>query len=60
MAPLLIERAQELHALCKPGAALILSGLLTEDVEAVSEAYGRFGAVETRTDGEWAALRVRT
>lgn len=60
MAPLLIERAPELHALCKPGSALILSGLLTEDVEAVSEAYGRFGAVETRTDGEWAALRVRT
>jgi ribosomal protein L11 methyltransferase len=60
MAPLLIERADELAALCAPDAVLILSGLLTEDVDAVSQAYGRFGAVEARTDGEWAALRVRT
>ena len=59
MAPLLIERAEELAALCATDAVLILSGLLTEDVEAVSQAYGRFGAVETRTDGEWAALRIR-
>ena len=60
MAPLLIERADELAALGAQDAVLILSGLLTDDVEAVSRAYGRFGAVEARTDGEWAALRVRT
>jgi ribosomal protein L11 methyltransferase len=58
MAPLLIERAGELHALCAPGGSLILSGLLQEDVEAVARAYA-FGGVEPRLDGEWAALRVR-
>jgi ribosomal protein L11 methyltransferase len=60
MAPLLIERADELAALCAQDAILILSGLLTEDVDAVSTAYANHGAVETRTDGEWAALRIRT
>jgi ribosomal protein L11 methyltransferase len=60
MAPLLIERAEELAALGAPDAVLILSGLLTEDVDAVTAAYAGHGAVESRTDGEWAALRVRT
>lgn len=60
MAPLLIARADELAALGAEDAVLILSGLLTEDVGAVSHAYGSFGAVESRTDGEWAALRIRT
>jgi ribosomal protein L11 methyltransferase len=58
MAPLLIERAGELRSLCAKGATLILSGLLAEDVEAVSAAYA-FGAIEHRLDREWAALRVR-
>jgi ribosomal protein L11 methyltransferase len=58
MAPLLIERAAELRAACAPGATLILSGLLAEDVDAVSRTYA-FGAVEPRLDGEWAALRIR-
>lgn len=58
MAPLLIERSAELRHLCAPAATLILSGLLTEDVDAVSRAYSA-GAVDVQTDGEWAALRVR-
>lgn len=58
MAPLLVERADELRAICAPGGTLMLSGLLVEDVEAVSRAYA-FGAVEHRFDSEWAALRVR-
>lgn len=60
MAPLLIERAEELAALCAKDAVLVLSGLLTEDVEAVTAAFAKHGTVEPRTDGEWAALRVRT
>jgi ribosomal protein L11 methyltransferase len=60
MAPLLIERADELAALGAEHAVLILSGLLTEDVDAVTAAYAKHGTVEARTDGEWAALRVRT
>ena len=58
MAPLLVERARELCSLGAPGASLILSGLLAEDVPAVAAAYAA-GTVETRLDGEWAALRVR-
>lgn len=58
MAPLLIERADELRRLCAPRATLVLSGLLADDVDAVSSAYA-FGAVDVRSDGEWAALRVR-
>ncbi len=58
MAPLLVERADEIRRLCAPGATLVLSGLLAEDVHAVSEAYA-FGRVDVRADGEWAALRVR-
>lgn len=60
MAPLLLERAGELAGLCAPAGVLILSGLLTDDVEAVAAAFATHGAVEPRTDGEWAALRVRT
>ena len=59
MAPLLVERADELRALGAPGATLVLSGLLSEDVQILDGAYARFGAVEVRLDGEWAALRVR-
>ena len=58
MAPLLIERSAELRALCAHGATLILSGLLAEDVPAVTDAYAA-GTVEARVDGEWAALRIR-
>jgi ribosomal protein L11 methyltransferase len=59
MAPLLVERSAELTALGRPGAALVLSGLLVDDVAAVAAAFAHGGAVETRTLGEWAALRVR-
>jgi ribosomal protein L11 methyltransferase len=58
MAPLLVERSAELRSLGAPGATLILSGLLTDDVETVANAFGA-GDVEPRVDGEWAALRVR-
>ncbi|HET9316845.1 MAG TPA: 50S ribosomal protein L11 methyltransferase [Vicinamibacteria bacterium] len=58
MAPLLVERSAELRSVCAPGATLILSGLLAQDVPAVAEAYAA-GAVDARVDGEWAALRVR-
>lgn len=58
MAPLLIERSGELRSACAPGATLILSGLLAEDVPAVADAYAT-GTVEVRGHGEWAALRVR-
>jgi ribosomal protein L11 methyltransferase len=60
MAPLLIERAAEIRALLAPGAALVLSGLLVNDVRDVSAAYAASGAPDERRDGEWAALVYET
>jgi ribosomal protein L11 methyltransferase len=56
-APLLIERAPEIEALCAPRAALVLSGVLQADLPAVLEAYRRRGTPRERSDGEWAALQ---
>jgi len=59
-APLLIERAWELAAACRPGADLVLAGVLVDQVEAVREAFASFAdSVDVRTDGEWAALVLR-
>jgi ribosomal protein L11 methyltransferase len=55
-APLLVERRHEILALAAP--AIVLSGLLATDAEAVREAYERAGRIEVRRDGEWAALLV--
>jgi len=70
MALLLVDRAAEIRALVAPGGALVLSGLLVEDVPFVRDAFeGRGLATEPRGDataaraaanviveGEWAAL----
>lgn len=58
-APLLRARRAEIGALAAPGGALVLSGLLATDARDVAAAYARVGVVETRLDGEWAALRIR-
>lgn len=60
MAPLLLERCAELVRLSRPGATLVLSGLLRDDVARVRGAYALAGSTEVRTDGEWAAILVRT
>jgi len=59
MAPLLLERRDELVRLLAPRAALVLSGLLLADVTEVSQAYAGLGPPSTETDGEWAALVFR-
>jgi ribosomal protein L11 methyltransferase len=56
MALFLIDRALEVRALVAPGGALVLSGLLLDDVAPVREAYADCGAPRERTLGEWAAL----
>ena len=60
-APLLIERAAELAGACRAGGDLVLAGILTGDAAAVRDAFTPFaaGAVDVRTDGEWAALVFR-
>jgi len=56
MAPLLIERAAEITALLAPGGALVLSGLLVDDLKDVAPSYSTCGRPRERRDGEWAAL----
>jgi ribosomal protein L11 methyltransferase len=62
MALLLVDRAAEIRALLAPGGALVLSGLLVEDVPFVRAAFERDGtATRCReasviVEGEWAAL----
>ncbi len=56
MALFLIDRAEEVQALVAPGGALVLSGLLLDDVPPVREAYAASGTPREHTLGEWAAL----
>jgi ribosomal protein L11 methyltransferase len=56
MALLLIDRVDEISRLVAPGGALVVSGLLLEDVAPVRDAYACLGTPRQRTLGEWAAL----
>jgi ribosomal protein L11 methyltransferase len=69
MALLLVDRAAEIRALLAPGGALVLSGLLVEDVPFVRHSFATCvttgpgggataarGSESVRVDGEWAAL----
>ena len=56
MALLLVDRATEIRGLLAPGGALVLSGLLVEDVPFVRDAFAACGTPGQRVDGEWAAL----
>ena len=56
MALLLVDRAAEIRALLAPGGALVLSGLLVEDVPYVRDAFAACGIPRLHVDGEWAAL----
>jgi ribosomal protein L11 methyltransferase len=59
-ASVLVPLAPEFPARIAPGGALILSGLLTSDVEAITRAYRAVGfEIDARRDeDEWAALRL--
>ena len=56
---LLLDRREEIEALRTPAGALVLGGMLVDDVPAVREAYRATGVLDLRTDGEWAALVAR-
>jgi ribosomal protein L11 methyltransferase len=56
MALLLVDRAAEIRGLLAPGGALVLSGLLVDDLPFVGEAFAPCGRPRVRRDGEWAAL----
>ena len=56
-----IELAEALASAIRPGGALVVSGFLLKDEEAVRRAYaGAGGAVEGRQEeGDWVTLRLR-
>jgi ribosomal protein L11 methylase PrmA len=56
MTLLLVDRADEIQCLLAPGGALLLSGLLVDDVGCVREAFAACGSPAVQVDGEWAAL----
>jgi hypothetical protein len=56
MALLLIDRAEEVQALVAPGGALVLCGLLLDDVPPVRAAFAASGTPREQRLGEWAAL----
>jgi ribosomal protein L11 methyltransferase len=58
-APLLLAQREALAAVVRPGGAVVLSGLLLEDVPDVRAAYEGMGPAIVSTDGEWASLLVR-
>jgi ribosomal protein L11 methyltransferase len=59
MAPLLLERRDELAALLSPTGTLVLSGLLLSDLHEVVPAYAQVGSPRREEDGDWAALVFR-
>lgn len=56
MAPLLIERRDEISRLLAPKGRLVLSGLLLTDLADVESAYRDFLRLARPVEGEWAAL----
>jgi ribosomal protein L11 methyltransferase len=58
-AAVLQGRRSELGGVVAKAGALVLSGLLTEDVGAIRDEYEDIGTVAVREDGEWAAVVVR-
>jgi ribosomal protein L11 methyltransferase len=56
MALLLVDRSAEIRSLLAPGGALVLSGLLLDDLPFVRGAFAACGTPTVRLDGEWGAL----
>ena len=56
MALLLIDRAPEIRSLLAPGGALVLSGLLVEDLPSSARPSRPAARPTERLEGEWAAL----
>jgi len=58
-AAVLRGRRLELGQVLAPGGALVLSGLLVEDVPGITAEFADLGDVTVNEDGEWAAVVVR-
>jgi ribosomal protein L11 methyltransferase len=53
----LVDRCDEIAALGAP--SVVLSGLLTSDLDAVRRSYAGLGSLDVRTDGEWGAVLLQ-
>jgi ribosomal protein L11 methyltransferase len=56
---LLVRSAARLTELVAPGGTLIVSGLMTEERDAVRSAFSTFSVVWTSHEDEWAALAMK-
>jgi ribosomal protein L11 methyltransferase len=55
-APLLVERSDEILGLVAPGGRLVLSGLLSSELQEIETTYRAFPILSRTIAGEWGAL----
>ena len=56
----LVRYAAELRSLVMDGGYLILSGFAPQDVAVIQMAFSGLTAIDVQTDGEWAAVALRS
>ncbi len=59
LAPVLIELADELQRVTKPGGTIVLAGLVNDQLDRVRTAFDRSLTVATTADGPWRCLVLR-
>lgn len=59
LAPVLIELADDLQRVAKPGGTIVLAGLIDEQRERVTAAFERSELLATTSDGSWCSLVLR-
>ena len=55
----LVRYAAELRSLVKEGGYLIVSGFAPADIAVIEAAFAGLAVIDTKTDGDWAALTLR-
>ena len=56
----LVRYAAELRSLVADGGYLILSGFAPQDVAVIQMAFSGLTSIDVQTDGEWAAVALRS
>ena len=59
LAPVLIELADDLQRVTQPGGAILLAGLIDDQVDRVLIAFDRCDVVEIRNNGAWRGIVLR-
>jgi ribosomal protein L11 methyltransferase len=55
----LVRYAEELRSLAGDGGYLVLSGFAPQDAAVITAAFAGLAMIDTKTDGDWAALTLR-